>query len=134
MTRNLDFWLEYIAAASDVYLSCKPIEASADPMLAATIEWFQKIESAMHKATLEGRRNFSCRLVKSKRIIAFRFADADRSGFERTIRIDDRLLRTGEKGLTLGEIVDLKVCLQSLISQAPQRFCRLPLRVNGFIY
>jgi hypothetical protein len=132
MDSSLEFWFEYITAARGFYLTGRPVDANADPMLAAMIEWLKKIETAMQKAASEGCRSFSCRLVEGRRRIALRFVGTNGRGFERTVRIDDRFRRRHNAPLTDMEIVDLKICIQSLIAGEPHRLGRLPPESNKF--
>ena len=70
MQDSIEFWLEYITAAREFYLTGRPVDADTDPMLAAMVYWLKKIETAMQKAASEERRNFSCRLAEKPRRIA----------------------------------------------------------------
>jgi hypothetical protein len=140
MDDSLEFWFEYVTAAREFYLTGRPVDANADPMLAAMVEWLKKIEIAMQKAASEGCQYFSCDLVERRRRIALRFKGADGRGFERTVRIDERFkrYRTDERRryaapLTDTEIIDLQICIQSLIAGAPHRLSRLPPGSNKFI-
>jgi hypothetical protein len=122
-----EFWFEYITAARVCYLIGRPVDANADPMLAAMIEWLKKIEIAIEKVAAEGCHYFSCRLTEKRRRIALRFAREDGRGFERTLRVDERFRRNYATPITDMEILDLKICIQSLIVYEPQRLSRLPL-------
>jgi hypothetical protein len=102
------------------------VDPNADPMLAAIIEWLKKIEIAIEKAAADGCHYFSCHLIDKGSRIVLRFRRADGSGFKRTLRVDPCFERRG-KPLTISEVVDLKICLQSLIIQEPQQLSRLPL-------
>jgi hypothetical protein len=131
---NTEFWFEYITATREWYLMGSPADPNADPMLAAMCEWLKKIEIVMQKAAAEGCDYFSCRLVEKRRRIALRFARGDGRGFERTLSVDGRFRRRHGKPLTDMEILDLKICIQTLIINEPQRLSRLPLGPGGSIF
>ena len=59
-------------------------------MLAPMVAWLKKIEMAMQKAAAEGCLYFTCSLVERHQRLSFRFMNASRRVFERTIRVDDR--------------------------------------------
>jgi hypothetical protein len=44
MDDSLDFWFEYIPTAREFYLTGRPVDANADPMLAAMVEWLKKLK------------------------------------------------------------------------------------------
>lgn len=132
MPDSLEFWFQYVAEARAIYLTGKPVDSNPDPMLAPMVAWLKTIEMAMRKAAAEGRLHFSCRLLERPQRLAFRFMDASRHGFERTIRIDDRFRNRVGAPLTVSEIIDLKICIQSLIASQPRQLGTLPSDFTKF--
>jgi len=121
---SFEFWDEYISLARKSYLTDRP--AGPDPMLNAFYGWFGKIEMAIDKAMSGRFQYFSCHLLDKDRRIALRFHRTDGGRFQRTLLIDDRIQRLGKR-IDLGEIVDLKICLQSIVMNNPQSLTRSPL-------
>ena len=61
-----------------------------------------------------------------------RFVNANERGFERTIRADDPFWGRYDAPMTVSEIIDLKMCIQSLVADKPHQLGRLPLNFNKF--
>jgi hypothetical protein len=131
MRDSTEYWFDNIAAAHELYVRGEPVKSNAEPMLAAIVAWLEKIDAAMQKAKSEGCQYFSCRLAERPARIVLRFEGADRRGFERAVHIDERF-RRHDVLLTDSEIIDLKICIQSLIASEPHRLSRLPLDSHKF--
>jgi hypothetical protein len=93
-----------------------PNSRGADPMRCAVEEWFAKIDKSVAEAKAQACIYFDCRMVSDKkcRRIALVFADRKGKSFRRTLKCDERFQRHGSP-LSRGELVDLKIAVQSMI-------------------
>jgi hypothetical protein len=108
------FWPEYVYATRKAHGVQPSVDQSFDPMRVAIDGWYRTIDAATAKAVAEGFTHFKCSLIKSRRRIALRFRHPDGRRFLRTLPIEGRFSRHG-RPLTLDEIIDLKVAIQTMI-------------------
>jgi hypothetical protein len=107
-------WLEYVEATHKAHGVHPPVDPAIDPMWVAMDDWFRTIDAATAKAVAEGFIYFTCGLMKRRYRIVLYFRHPDGRRFQRTLAIDGRFTRHG-KPLTLSEIIDLKVAIQTMI-------------------
>jgi hypothetical protein len=108
------FWLEYVGAMRKAYGLHPPVDPAVDPMWVAIDDWYRIIDAAVAKAVAEGFVYFECGFMSSRRRIALRFRHPDGRRFQRTLAVDERFMRHG-KPLSITEIIDLKIAIQTMI-------------------
>src|SRR5262249_27485214 len=116
-------WFEYLLAGRKAYRMARPVDANADPMLAATYGWFSKIDAATTNALAEGYIYFSCGLTTDNRRIVLEFWSDDARRRQRSLRVDSRFQRPNGPPL-YDDVLDLKIALQTRIYEcAVKRRC-----------
>jgi hypothetical protein len=112
---SLQFWAEVIKATRKAYGDHPLVDPAVDPMWAGIDDWYRIIDAAMAKAVAEGFTYFTCDWQKSRRHIVLLFRHPDGRRFQRALRVDARFNRNGRPPLTVTEIINLKIAIQTMI-------------------